>query len=284
MYLDTMLLIWPEIEGRLFSMDINWRPNLHWIEDSSDIVCILVSSFSWHCLSIRRHLPCTKCESKYILVEFTHSFLLFKLTEIHTFQLSISTTNLFGRRMLASTLTIIHCTDIGCRRYSSSLKSIDQIISLRNDILTSSLIYYIGCRKRSRNMDEAIIITPEVSHGFWMWLTVNLRIHAIIIRDGGTVGNFVRDGSGQTWSRTSSLMSFSTLCMLKILILTMLSKKVLLSLVTASFIKPDFMQWRRLSSSLGISKNYSCQLHFVLQKFIKYCFTLWPPQYYYSGG
>ena len=36
-----------------------------------------------------------------------------------------------------------------------------------------------------------------------------------------------------------------------------------------------------LSISLDITKIYSYQLHFVLWKFIKYCFTLGPPQHYY---
>jgi hypothetical protein len=91
---------------------------------------------------------------------------MFKLTEIRMFHLSISTTNPFGRRILASTPTILPCTDIGCRRYCSSLRSIDRIISLRNDIWASSLIYYIRCRKRLWNMDKLVVIVPELSLGF----------------------------------------------------------------------------------------------------------------------
>jgi hypothetical protein len=49
----------------------------------------------------------------------------------------------FGRRLLASMLMSLH-TNIGCRRYCSSLRSMEWRISLRIDIQASSLILIFG--------------------------------------------------------------------------------------------------------------------------------------------
>ncbi len=89
-------------------------------------------------------------------------------------------------------------------------------------------------------------------------------MHTIIIRDDGTVGNIVPDGSGQTKSRTSSLTNFSTSCMHKILIPTTLSKKVLLSLATASLTKPDFVQRRSFIDQNIVSVEFIFNIEFAI--------------------
>ncbi len=146
-----------------------------------------------------------------------------------------------SRRILASWITS-PSSNIWGRGYSSSLRSLDGLVSLRNQIQSSSLIYNIWSKRGLRNVNKTIIviIVPKFSLWFSM-LAVNRRNHTIIIGDGGSLGNNILSRSGQQRSWTHRFLSFFVLCTHKFLILTTLSKQILLSLTTASFIKPNFV-------------------------------------------
>ncbi len=58
--------------------------------------------------------------------------------------------------------------------------------------------------------------------------------------------------------------SFFVMCMHKFLIPTMLSKQILLSLTTASFIKPNFVYRRRFVNKHAISIEFVFDIEFLI--------------------
>mgnify|MGYP007103413156 CR=1 FL=1 len=120
-----------------------------------------------------RHNPClwrcllsAKGKSVNITIQSSQISMSSELTHVYAFHPSVGPTDPCPRGMLSSFTS--SSTYIRRRRQWYSLRSLDRIISLRNDIRASSLIYDIWGRTWIRNMKETVVVIIII-HKFSLW-------------------------------------------------------------------------------------------------------------------
>jgi hypothetical protein len=79
---------------------------------------------------------------------------------------SICSSNPPRRRILASQITS-PSSNIRGRGYSSSLRSLDGLVSLRNKIWSSSLIYNVWSKRGLRNVNKTILVVIVPKFSLW---------------------------------------------------------------------------------------------------------------------